>query len=171
MQFVYTHKNKIIGILAVVVLFSLWLFMRAPESAEAPERVEVENDVQQEGEENAPLDTATTEDVRVVAPIAGASVASPLTISGEARGYWYFEGSFPLVVVDWDGLVIGEGYATAQGDWMTYEYVSFVGEVSFDVSKISGEYSRNGALIVQKANPSGLPEHAAAVELPIVFAQ
>lgn len=104
--------------------------------------------------------------IRVTAPPPHASVSSPLTIVGEARGTWFFEATFPVVIVDWDGRIIGESYATAQGEWMIEDFVPFSATLTFDAPTL---YKR-GAIILQKSNPSGLPEHDDALELPITFA-
>ena len=56
-------------------------------------------------------------DLIVVDTLAsGAAISSLLAISGKARGTWYFEGSFPVTVVESTGVVIGQGIATAQGE-------------------------------------------------------
>lgn len=54
-------------------------------------------------------------DVVVTSPVVGATVTSPLTVTGEARGTWYFEGSFPVRVLDDQGTQIGMGIAQAEG--------------------------------------------------------
>lgn len=105
--------------------------------------------------------------ISVTFPIAGDTVTSPMTVTGEAQGTWFFEGDFPIVVVNWDGLIIGEGYASAVGEWMTEEYVPFSGSVEIDLENI-GEY-HNGTVIFQRDNPSGLPEHDASVEVQVQF--
>ena len=92
-------------------------------------------------------------------------IKSPLIIEGEARGSWFFEGDFPVILTNWDGLIIAETYATAQSDWMTYEFVKFKAEIEFGKP---GIYN-NGALILKKDNPSGLPENDDALEVPIIF--
>lgn len=92
-------------------------------------------------------------------------VKSPLVIRGQARGFWFFEGDFPVVLTDWDGLIIGEGIAMTQDEWMTEEFVSFVAVIEFAVP----EYKNNGILILQKDNPSGLPENDDALEIPVLF--
>lgn len=103
--------------------------------------------------------------------IPGDEVSSPLEISGSAVGSWYFEASFPIIVVNWDGLIIGEGYATAQDDWMTEEMVPFRADVSFDVpGRIpTGFYEARGAVIFKNDNPSGEPGRDMAVEIPVIF--
>ncbi len=105
--------------------------------------------------------------VVVTSPIRGALTKSPLTITGLARGYWYFEATFPVVIVDWNGLIIGEGYAEAQSDWMTEDFVPFTATVTFTVPDATPY--RRGALILQKSNASGLPENDDALEIPITF--
>lgn len=92
-------------------------------------------------------------------------ISSPLIITGQARGTWFFEASFPVILTNWDGLIIAEGVATAQGDWMTEDFVPFEAELIFD----KPEYGERGSLILQKANPSGLPENADALEITVFF--
>ena len=92
-------------------------------------------------------------------------IESPLTIKGRARGTWFFEGSFPIILVNWDGLIIAQSYATAKTDWMTEDYVEFEGKIEFQKP---GVYDR-GALILQKDNPSGLSEYDDALEISIEY--
>lgn len=109
----------------------------------------------------------THDQIHLTSPLSGASVSSPLTITGEARGNWFFEASFSVYVTDWDGKIIGQGIATAQGDWMTTDFVPFTATITFATADISGHYSDKGTLILKKDNPSGLPEHDDALEIPI----
>lgn len=100
------------------------------------------------------------------------SSTSSITITGEARGSWYFEASFPIVVVDWDGRIIGTGHGQAKGDWMTDEFVPFEGVVTFIVPVINDSnrvYASRGAVILKNDNPSGDPARDKAVEIPIIF--
>lgn len=113
--------------------------------------------------------TNASEELIVVDSIeAGDTVSSPLTITGKARGYWFFEASFPVTIVDWDGRIIAEHYAEAEGDWMTEEFVPFTTTIEFDTPEAVGPINR-GAIILQRANASGLPENDAALEIPVVF--
>ena len=105
--------------------------------------------------------------IRLTAPLPNATVSSPLTITGEARGYWYFEASFPVVLVDWDGRIIAQGIATAKDEWMTEEFVPFEATLTFTADP--NAYSNRGALILQKDNPSGLPEYDDALEIPVII--
>ena len=105
--------------------------------------------------------------ISVDSPRIGEVVANPIVIKGKARGYWFFEASFPITVVNWDGLIIGEGFATANGEWMTEEYVPFTATITYDASKI-GPYTR-GSLILKKDNPSGESKFDDAIEYQITF--
>ncbi|NCS99525.1 hypothetical protein GW765_00930 [Candidatus Parcubacteria bacterium] len=114
--------------------------------------------------------------IRVVAPEAGSTISSPLTVRGIARGTWFFEGTFPIILVDWDGLILAESYASFVPDpndpestWMTEDFVDFEGTIDFDVPTETLGVSTKGTIIFKKDNPSGLSEHDAALEIPIVF--
>lgn len=99
-------------------------------------------------------------------PRPGDTVASPLVVSGQARGNWYFEASFPIAVEDAQGNIIGEGYAEAQGEWMTTDFVPFT---SIEISFPPQEPGSSGMLVLYKHNASGLPEHDDYLEFPIKF--
>jgi hypothetical protein len=98
-------------------------------------------------------------------PKQGSILTSPLVISGEAPGTWFFEASFPVVLVDWDGLIISEGYVTAKDDWMTEDLVSFEGDLEFETPTMG----KSGTLILRKDNPSDLPQNDDAAEVLIFF--
>ena len=91
-------------------------------------------------------------------------VESPLLINGRARGYWYFEASFPIRIFDDNGIELGLALAQAGGEWMTEDFVPFAAILEF--KKPSTE---RGVLVFQKDNPSGLPEHDAELRVPILF--
>lgn len=105
--------------------------------------------------------------IRVTTPTQQSAISSPVTITGTARGTWFFEASFPISIVNWDGLIIGEGIATAGGDWMTEDFVPFTASITYTIDQ-EAPYNR-GAIILKKDNPSGLPEHDAAIEIPVFF--
>jgi hypothetical protein len=117
------------------------------------------------GEENIGNELEKTDLIRLDYPRPNQEIESPFAIRGEARGYWFFEASFPIVLTDWDGLIIAQGIATAQGEWMTEDFVQFEAVLEFE----KPEYSNKGTLILRKDNPSGLPENDDALEVPIIF--
>lgn len=106
--------------------------------------------------------------IKLENPLPNQIIISPLSIKGSARGSWFFEASFPVFLVDWDGRIISQGIANAKSDWMTNEFVPFEATLNFILDK--NVYSNRGALILKKDNPSGLPKNDDALEIPIVFA-
>lgn len=104
-------------------------------------------------------------DLQVFYPEVGSELTSPLTITGQARGNWFFEATFPIQLTTIHGLVLGNTYAQAQGDWMTEDFVPFTATLDFT----SPDDIDQGELIFEKANPSGLPEHGAEYRLPVKF--
>jgi hypothetical protein len=115
-----------------------------------------------------PVLPASKDDLIVLdSPLPKATITSPLAISGKARGNWFFEGSFPISLVNWDGLIIAEGYATAQGEWMTTDYVPFTATITFTTP--TNTPSKRGWLILQKDNPSGEPKFDNALEVEIQY--
>lgn len=106
----------------------------------------------------------TSDLIKNISVQAGAKIASPLSMIGEARGTWYFEATFPIQLVDANGKMIVETYAQAQGEWMTEKFVPFTAKVIFDMPA-----TQTGTLIFMNANPSGEPERSLEVRVPIVF--
>jgi len=104
--------------------------------------------------------------IKVSSPKPATQVTSPLLVTGAARGSWYFEASFPVSLVTGDGEVLARVPATAQDEWMTEEFVSF--EVSLVFASTS---ATSGAVILEKDNPSGLPEFARSLEIPVLFGE
>ena len=115
------------------------------------------------------IEKARKGDLIVVdSPLPNSVITSPLVIKGRARGNWFFEATFPVVLTNWDGLIIAEGYAQADGEWMTTEYVPFTATLNF-TKPADANVRPQGILILQKSNASGLPEHDDALEYWIKF--
>lgn len=113
---------------------------------------------------DATYENSSTDLIVVELPFPGAVVGKQFSVIGEARGNWYFEASFPVKVIGNDGEVLFSGFATAQGDWMQTGFVPFKLDISVPES-----YIGPATLILQKDNPSGLPENDAALSFPIVI--
>ncbi len=95
-----------------------------------------------------------SENIVVAAPLPGKSIRSPLKIRGRARGSWFFEGDFPVILEDRAGTVIASGFVAATDEWMTKEFVPFEG--TLESKKPSGVES--GFLVFKKDNPSDCKE-------------
>lgn len=108
--------------------------------------------------------------ITVDSPKPGDTISSTtITVTGKARGTWYFEASFPVVLTDWDGRIIAQGPAQAQSDWMTQDFVPFKITLNF-TKPVAGDPAANrGFLILKKDNPSGDPARDQSVEIPVFF--
>ncbi len=102
--------------------------------------------------------------IRVSNPRPNQTIESPLLISGEARGFWFFEADFPIKLFDDSGFLLGVTPARALDEWMTEDFVEFSATLSFTVPSTPG-----GKLVLEKDNPSGLPEHADELVIPVYF--
>ncbi|MDZ4226228.1 MAG: Gmad2 immunoglobulin-like domain-containing protein [Patescibacteria group bacterium] len=141
----------IIGLGIIIIIGAAALFLLPPNQA------------------NAPTNGAGTgkEDLIVAMyPKPGEKITSPLVATGEARGTWYFEASFPITVLDAEENVIGQGYAQAQSDWMTEEFVYFE---SIPIEFEAQPAGSTGTVVLHKDNPSGLPEHDDELRIPVIF--
>src|SRR3989344_4525440 len=91
-------------------------------------------------------------------------IKSPMNLEGEARGFWYFEASFPGRIVDAYGETLRSFVVQADAEWMTEDFVPFKEEIVF-----ADAPTKEGAIILDKDNPSGLPENADQIFIPIRF--
>ena len=107
---------------------------------------------------------ATTDMIVVVSPEVGDTEEQEFIVLGKARGTWYFEASFPIVVLDTVGRVIAESHAEAKDDWMTEEFVMFAGVV-----KLKNPYTGSATLVLKNDNPSGEPGRDRSVSIPITI--
>ncbi|HET8574988.1 MAG TPA: Gmad2 immunoglobulin-like domain-containing protein [Candidatus Paceibacterota bacterium] len=112
--------------------------------------------------EKATYQNATADMITVALPSPGAVVGKDFKVKGQARGGWYFEGSFPVTLLDKNGKTLVSGVVQAQGEWMTENFVPF--EVDL---KAPDSYIGPATLVLKKDNPSGLPQNDASVSLPI----
>lgn len=174
-------KGQIMKIKATVslIIFLIIIFVFALNSCTPlppPETTSKETSaIEQESKETEATtakETDTTakdtlpDQIKVTKPLPNQLVESPLTIEGEARGTWFFEATFPVKLMDADGGLVAIHFAQAQGEWMTEDFVLFKAELIFEKPSTD-----TGILILEKDNPSGLPENDASIEIPVIFDQ
>ncbi len=123
---------------------------------------------------NAPAPTASSTPVTsagipdlitVDVPFPSQKVASPLTVTGKARGTWYFEASAPITLLDANGNVLVQTHVDAQGDWMTEDFVPFTATLTFAAQPAGSK----GTLVLKNDNPSGEPSSDKKVEISVTF--
>lgn len=156
-----TSGKIIVGVLVLLLGLGAYFALRETPGDNVPNPNPVENGGENNGTSTAPVQNSL---IRVTSPLPNTSVRSPLTITGEARGNWYFEASFPVRIEDANGNVLGQHYAEAQGEWMTTNFVPFRSTLTF-----SAPTTATGFLVLEKDNPSGLPENAAEIRVPVRF--
>jgi len=100
----------------------------------------------------------------VDSPRPNDAAKSPVTITGKARGTWYFEAQFPIKIVDANNKEIGTVAAKATGDWMTEDFVPFTAQLEF-----SAPATATGTLILKNDNPSGDPAKDKQLTIPVKF--
>lgn len=101
--------------------------------------------------------------------MANMTVTSPLTVTGFAPGNWYFEASFPVIITDWDGKIIGQSHVQAKDDWTQSGPIRFEGTIEFTAPPCSATYCEKGTLIFKNDNPSGDPSREKSFEVPVIF--
>lgn len=111
----------------------------------------------------APGNGSSAKAVTITSPRPGELLTSPLTVEGEARG-WYFEGSFPIKLKDGNGVTLATGQAIAQSDWTTAAPVPFKAVLTF-----AKPTTARGVLVLNKDNPSGLPAYDDQFSVSVQF--
>ena len=105
-----------------------------------------------------------TEAIQVTSPQPNHTVASPLTVAGQARGTWYFEASFTVRLYDVNMNELAVAPAQAQGEWMTEDFVPF--EVTLPAHSTDGPL---GYLFLEKRNASDEMALSCSVVIPVQF--
>lgn len=103
--------------------------------------------------------------VQVLAPQVGDLVRNPLTVTGSAPSDWYFDGEFPIRLLDARGMVLGKSLARAQRGSTRANAVPFVARFTFRRAR-----TRDGVLILEKEIPSGRRTNPVLWRVPVRFA-
>lgn len=102
--------------------------------------------------------------IRLNDPTATDTVLSPILLKGQARGYWFFEGDFPVTLEDAEGNILARSIAMAQGEWMTRDWVDFEVSIKYEVEKGQAVYA-----VFHKQNASGDPAQQRSFKLPLTL--
>lgn len=103
--------------------------------------------------------------ITVSSPMINQKISSPTTVTGSARGTWYFEASFPVMLLNEERRMIANIPAQAQGEWMTEDFVPYTATLRFPPQRPGSK----GYLLLRKDNPSGDPAKDAFIEIPVKF--
>ncbi|MFP4514476.1 MAG: Gmad2 immunoglobulin-like domain-containing protein [Parcubacteria group bacterium] len=166
-------KSLIIILVLFLTIILIWFFVK--NNKQINNTVSQNNDVVlNETTNNENLDNENQEDMlnyendeglSLEAPQENETLSSPVNIEGEATGPWYFEGTFTVKLIDRENAgIIADSYVTALGDWMTEEPVDFSGNIEYEI-----EEETEALLILESANPSGLPENLMTYSIPVTL--
>jgi len=109
--------------------------------------------------------TTVSSEIHVNNPPMNTIVHSPLSVSGNAQGTWFFEASMPIFLTDAKGKILASSYVTAQSDWMTEGQVPFLGKLTF-ARQPTGS---TGVFVIRNDNPSGNAATQKQVEILVTF--
>ncbi len=162
-------KLSILFIILILLSVAWWYMVTHPAVVQAPIVSPVATStviLEPVVTSTAPTTTSTPEDAKIVLDTLkpGDTVNSPLTITGKARGTWYFEGSFPVELRDSNNVQLAIEPATAQTDWMTTDWVSFSTTLNFSASTTG-----TGILIFHRDNPSDNPALDESYQMVVNF--
>ena len=105
-----------------------------------------------------------TDMFKTVSVSPGQSVAPGTKLTGEVRGGWSFEASFPVELRNASGTPFWQGPAQVQGNWMTVDFVPF----SVVLNYTPFGTPTPATLVLKKDNPSGEPINDDELLIPIV---
>ena len=162
-----TGIRVLCGFVALALIASFFWLRQTPKPVSIPESRE-----ETVSPEAIPSPTNTEVKVQaggdsiiVMMPEADQFLNSPLTIRGQARGRWFFEGEFPIKLVSADGTIIARAPAKATEVWMTSEFVAFECEIEFE-----RPLSPTGSLVFESPNQK-TGEIDERFEIPVRFTE
>ena len=147
-------KYLFIAFSALAVVGAVW--------AVYPRQIETPAGVIEKNTRSVVYTNGSEDLIRVSSPLSGATVGRNFSVTGDARGTWFFEASFPVLLLGAMGEILVQSPAQAKSEWMTENFVPF--QIDITVPKT---YTGPATLILKKDNPSGLAEHDASLSFEI----
>lgn len=145
---------SIFFVFLLVIIIGLWYWLSQTSPTVTPIVVTPTSTVVTPPPTTTPPVVTTTPEAKIQLDTldSGDTLTSSSTITGRARGPWYFEASFPVELRDSNGTLLVQKPAQATSDWMTTDWVPFTITLSFPTPATA-----TGTLIFRKDNPSGEP--------------
>lgn len=139
----------VLVVIAIGLVYQLWLMMSINRHTTRP---------------TTTIDNPYPTEIQIDDMVPGSSVRSPLLVHGRARGSWYFEATFPVLITQVDGTVITATFARATADWMTDNFVPYTVSVAFTVATPTPAF-----VVLKNDNPSGDPAKQKIVRIPVTL--
>ncbi len=102
-------------------------------------------------------------------PLPEEFIETPLIVKGKARGDWFSDGNFSVILTDQNGKIIAEGEAVTQNNKENRKFIPFEAILEFIKPKQIENSDKKGFLILNKNNPLGSSENNDALKIPIYF--
>ena len=99
-------------------------------------------------------------------------VTLPFQVTGKARGYWFFEASFPIMLVDENDNIIARSIGQSTGDWMTTDFIGFtstLASTTLATSSASSSTLTKAYIMLAKDNPSGDAANDRTLRIPVLL--
>lgn len=122
---------------------------------------------QQKTEQNQDLSSGVLgnkDDLVSFSVSSGERVSGLVPYKGAVKGGYFFEANILINILDANKKRIKAGHATATGEWMTAEPVSFEGKLDF-----TGLPKGSAYIEIHNDNASGLPEYDKSILIPVVI--
>jgi len=119
-------------------------------------------------DQKALMATTTENDtlpIVVYIPKDNQEVENPIIIKGKAKGSWFFEGQFPIDLIDTSGNILSSSVAIAESDWVTEKYINFSSELTYSKSTTTKQV----IVVLHKNNSSGNPNFDKQILIPVVL--
>ncbi len=148
-------------IIGVVIILVIWLVMQ--KSAEAPIVIGDEPIIV-----NTELPEVINPETFSVDITTNTNVSGGQIISGSVPGFWFFEGSFPVSLVDNNDNVFATVIATSTENWMTSDIIPFTITLPATFS-----YTGPGKIVFTRDDPSdgesNIPVSETTATIPVIF--
>jgi hypothetical protein len=149
------RKKVMLVILGVIIIFLAGYFILKNTRKGSEQTILSTEQVSQN--ENNPL---AAQEIHVKVP---EKISLPLTLEGTVKGNWFFEGSFPVYLLNDKDEILSVGLATTDGEWMTDA------TIPFHVTIPTFHYTGSGSILFKKDNPSDDPKHDRSYRVPVVI--
>lgn len=107
----------------------------------------------------------TSDEITVNFPTDNQAVTSPIQIKGKVVGNWFFEGSFPVELLNSNGEVIATATASTPEDWATTSVIDFSATLVYPKATSTDR----GLIILKNDNPSGDPSRDKKDFIPVIL--
>lgn len=94
----------------------------------------------------------------------GARLSSPFTLTGKADASWYFEGDFPVKLVDANGNTLSSTFAKRQVYDIEKGFVPFRADLLYIAAP-----NQPATLILSLDNPSETEGYHRSIEIPVIL--